>query len=141
MSTIQSQSTSSPCVVAQKAAIAALKGPQDFIKNVVKGLTEKRNFAHDFINKIPYLNCSLPSGAFYLFINCSGLTGKKTPNGNILKTSDDFVRYLLETEYLAVVDGKSFGAENYFRISYAVNETDLKESCKRMLSACEKLSS
>lgn len=142
MTTVQSQSTSSPCSISQKAAIAALNGPQDFIKDIVKSLIKRSNLAHNLINKIPGLSCLLPSGAFFIMINCSGLFGKKTPKGIILNNSNDVAVYFLEQAYLAVVDGSPFGVgDGYLRISYAVSEANLEEACNRMKQICEMLSS
>ncbi|MCT4635047.1 MAG: pyridoxal phosphate-dependent aminotransferase [Rickettsiales bacterium] len=140
MTTIQSQSTSSPCSISQKAGIAALNGPQDFIEETRKIFTRRRNIAHQFVNEIPGLKCDLPQGTFYMFINCSDLFGKKTPDGKIINNSNDFVIYLLEQVYLAVVDGTAFGVEGYFRISYATSDEQLRKGCELMKKACEMLS-
>ncbi len=140
MTTIQSQSTSSPCSISQKAGIAALNGPQDFIEKTRKIFTRRRNIAHQFVNEIPGLKCDLPQGTFYMFINCSDLFGKKTPDGKIINNSNDFVIYLLEQVYLAVVDGTAFGVEGFFRISYATSDEQLRKGCELMKKACEMLS-
>lgn len=140
MTTIQSQSTSSPCSISQKAGTAALNGPQDFIEETRKVFTRRRNIAHKLVNEIPGLKCDLPQGTFYIFINCSGLFGKKTPDGKIINNSNDFVIYLLEQVYLAVVDGTAFGTEGYFRISYATSDEQLIKGCELMKKACEMLS-
>lgn len=140
MSTVQSQSTSSPCSISQMAAAAALNGPQDFVKTAKEAYDNRRRKTCELINKIPGLSCNLPQGAFYIFINCRALFGKKTPNGSILQNSDDVVGYLLDTVYLAVVSGKPFGGDGYLRISYATGEANLLEACKRLMEACKLLS-
>ena len=140
MCTIQSQSTSSPCSIAQKAGVAALNGPQDFVEKVRNVFAKRRNMVYGLINQIPGLKCAMPEGAFYMFIDCSQLMGKKTPNGTVLNNSNDVAIYFLEQVYLAVVDGSPFGMEGYLRISYATSDANLEESCKRMKQACEMLS-
>jgi aspartate aminotransferase len=140
MTTIQSQSTSSPCSISQKACIEALNGPQDFIKETRSVFTKRRNIAYKLVNEIAGIKCDMPQGAFYVFVNCSDLFGKKTPDGKIINNSNDFVIYLLEQVYLAVVDGASFGTEGYFRISYATSDEQLIKGCDLMKQACEMLS-
>lgn len=137
MSTIQTQSTSSPCSISQKAGVAALNGSQDFVVKSREIFKSRRNMVYEYINKITGLKCDMPEGAFYIFIDCSGLFGKKTPKGSVLHTSNDVVAYWLDQVYLAVVDGAPFGAEGYLRISYATSDANLLEACKRMKEACE----
>lgn len=139
MTIIQSQSTSNPCSISQWAAVAALNGPQDFIAQNNKIFLRRRNEAAAIFNAIPNLECIAPEGAFYLFVNCSGLFGKKTPNDSILKNSDDVTNYLLEQALVAVVSGGAFGVNGFFRISYATNDHDLLEACNRIRKACELL--
>ena len=140
MSTIQSQSTSSPCSISQMAGITALNGPQDFVKETHEVFAARRKMVHKLVNQVSGLKCDLPQGAFYMFIDCSGLFGKKTPQGIVLKNSNDVTIYLLEQVYLAVVFGAPFGAEGYLRISYATSEANLIEACKRLKEACDMLS-
>ncbi|MGB4191161.1 MAG: pyridoxal phosphate-dependent aminotransferase [Rickettsiales bacterium] len=139
MTIIQSQSTSNPCSISQWAAVTALNGPQDFIPQNNKIFLRRRNEAAAIFNAIPNLECIAPEGAFYLFVNCSGLFGKKTPNNAILKDSNDVTNYLLEQALVAVVSGEAFGVNGFFRISYATNDHDLLEACNRIKKACELL--
>lgn len=139
MTTIQSQSTSNPCSISQMAAIEALNGPQDFIEANNKIFVQRRNLVAEHLNKTPGLKCPIPQGAFYLFIDCSKLFGKKTPNNIILRNSNDVATYFLEEVYVAVVSGDAFGMDGFFRISYATNEKNLIEACQRIKKACEKL--
>lgn len=140
MAEIQGHSTSNPSSISQAAALGALNGSQEFLGKQLETFLERRNFVVDAINQIPGMSCSKPEGAFYVYPNCQGLIGRKTPEGTVLKTDDDVVRYFLETEGVAAVSGSSFGLSPYFRISYATSTDILKDACARMKRACEKLS-
>jgi len=140
MTDIQSQSTSNPCSITQAATVAALNLPMDFLPGWVESFTKRRNMVVDALNAIPGISCSKPEGAFYVFPNCSKLFGKKTPAGKVIADSYQFGEYLLEEALVAVVAGAAFGAEGYFRISYATSEKALTEACSRIKAACAKLS-
>ena len=135
ISKIQSQSTSNPSSISQAAAVEALNGTQDFIKERANDFKERRNFVVNSLNNIKGINCLKPSGAFYVFPNCKQLLGKKTK----LKTDKDFVEKLLEEALVAVVQGSAFGLDGYFRISYATSMDNLKKALERIKSFCESL--
>src|SRR5690606_13217521 len=84
MATIQSQTTSNPCSIAQAAAVAALDGPMDFLQSRNDTFQQRRDLCMQALNAIPGISCRRPEGAFYLFPSCSGLYGKKTPDGTVL---------------------------------------------------------
>lgn len=140
MTMIQSQSTSNPTSISQIAAIEALNGPQDYIKDNAANFQKKRDLVLSNLAKIPGISCYKSEGAFYLFPKCSGLFGKKTANGNIIRSCNDFATYLLETANVAVVPGIAFGLEGYFRVSYATSEKLLNEACARIAKAVSLLS-
>jgi len=133
---IQSQSTSNPSSVSQAAAVEALNGTQDFIKERSDAFKERRDFVVNSLNNIKGISCLKPNGAFYVFPNCQKLLGKKTE----LKTDKDFVEKLLEEALVAVVQGSAFGLDGYFRISYATSMDNLKKALERIKSFCESLS-
>ena len=136
---IQSQSTTNPNTIAQYAALAALKGPIDFLAENNAAFVRRRNFVVSRLNEIDGLQCSMPDGAFYVYPNCAGVVGKKTPNGTLIKTDTDFVTYLLEEEGVACVQGTAFGLSPYFRISYATSDTLLDDALNRIERATKKL--
>ena len=136
MAKIQSQSTSNPTSISQAAAVEALNGTQDFIKERSDSFKERRDFVVDSLNSIKGINCLKPEGAFYVFPSCKKLLGKKTK----LKTDKDFVEKLLEQSEVAVVQGSAFGLDGYFRISYATSMENLKKAMGRIKSFCENLS-
>jgi aspartate aminotransferase len=139
MSTIQSQSTSSPCSISQAASVEALNGVQDYIKTNAELFQGRRNMVVEMLNKIEGINCNTPNGAFYVFPSCKGIYGKKTEAGKIIENDNDFASYLLEEALVAVVPGIAFGAPDFFRISYAASEEFLKNSMQRISDACAKL--
>ncbi len=139
MAKVQSQSTSNPCSISQAAAVAALNGRQDFIPERAAIFKSRRDLVVGLLNKAPGLRCHSPEGAFYVYPSCAGVIGKKTPDGAALNDSEDFSRYLLESEAVAAVHGTAFGLDPYFRISYATSTELLEEACSRIIRACEKL--
>lgn len=139
ISIIQSQSTSNPCSISQAASVEALNGPQDFIPKNNEVFKRRRDFVVEALNKIPGITCMKPEGAFYVFPSCQGVIGKKTPKGDVIKNCSDFATYLLEDALVAVVQGSAFGMENYFRISYATSDENLKKACERIAAAVAKL--
>ncbi|MEN4918997.1 pyridoxal phosphate-dependent aminotransferase [Achromobacter spanius] len=139
MATIQSQSTSNPCSVAQAAAAAALDGPMDFLAPRNQAFKRRRDACLTALNAIDGVHCRTPEGAFYLFPSCEGLIGRTTKQGKLLKTDVDVGQFFLEDAHVAVVPGSAFGAENYFRISFATSDERLAEACKRLRDACNTL--
>ncbi len=136
---IQSQSTSNPSSISQAAAVEALNGTQDFIKERATSFQERRDFVVKALNEIDGIECLNPDGAFYVFPSCKGLMGKKDSNGNELKTDTDFVQSLLENSGIAVVQGSAFGLEGFFRISYATSMENLKKALEKISSFCKSL--
>ncbi|MGF6228946.1 aspartate aminotransferase [Inquilinus ginsengisoli] len=136
---VQSQSTSNPSSISQAAAVEALNGPQDFIprNNVV--FQQRRDLIVSMLNQSAGLTCPRPEGAFYVFPSCAGTLGKKTPDGKVIETDEDFVTYLLESEGVAVVQGSAFGLAPFFRISYATATEALQDAGERIQRACAAL--
>jgi len=132
---IQSQSTSNPSSISQAAAVEALNGQQNFIKERADAFKERRDFVVKSLNNIKGISCLLPNGAFYVFPNCKGLLNKKTK----IKTDTEFVKKLLEQSMVAVVQGSAFGLDGYFRISYATSMETLRSAMKRIKEFCENL--
>jgi len=132
MAKIQSQSTSNPSSISQWATVAALNGPQDYMKEWVASFQGRRDLVVGMLNQTKGLSCDTPKGAFYVYPNCEGCLGKTTPEGKVLKTESDFVTGLLEAEGVATVPGEAFGLSPYFRISYASSTVELEDACQRI---------
>ena len=132
---IQSQSTSNPSSISQAAAVEALNGQQNFIKERAEAFRERRDFVVNSLNNIKGINCLTPNGAFYVFPSCKELLNKKTK----LKTDTEFVQKLLDKSMVAVVQGSAFGLDGYFRISYATSMENLKKAINRIKDFCDRL--
>lgn len=139
MAVVQSQSTSCPSAVSQAAAVEALSGPQDFLKERAADFQRRRDLVVAGLNSIAGLNCRPPEGAFYTFASCAGVLGKQTASGKRIETDNAFCSYLLEDAYVAVVPGSAFGLSPFFRISYAAAEGELTDALKRIAAACARL--
>jgi aspartate aminotransferase len=138
MANIQSQSTSNPCSISQKAALEALRGPQDFIKTMNVEFDKRRKYMVERLNRIPGISCLMPVGAFYAFPNVAGLYGKSM-QGKIIKNSSDFAAYLLEEAKVALVSGDAFGADPYIRLSYATSMENIQKGLDRIEKAVNAL--
>ena len=140
MAVVQGQATSCPSSVSQAAAVEALNGPQDIVKERCADFQKRRDIVVAGLNSIPGLVCPNPEGAFYTFASCAGVIGRTTPDGTVIASDRDFTSYLLESVHVAVVPGAAFGLSPYFRISYATSEAELKEAIARIAKAVAALS-
>lgn len=139
MADLQSQSTSNPCSISQYAVLAALNGPQDFLRERNSAFRERRDLVVAMLNDAPGLSCPTPEGAFYVYPDASGVMGKTTPKGRVIQTDADLIDYFLDDHRVAAVHGAAFGLSPGFRISYATSAEILKEACTRIQSACAAL--
>jgi len=138
MSNIQSQSTSNPTSIAQKAAVEALRGPQDSVMKMVEEFDRRRRYIVERLNRIEGVSCIMPDGAFYAFPKVSSLYGRSF-DGKVIKDSYDLTGYLLEEAKVAVVPGDPFGADGYIRLSYATSMENIKKGIDRIEEALGKL--
>ena len=138
MANIQSQSTSNPCSIAQKAAVAALRLGEPFTLKMVEEFSRRRKTIVEGLNNIPGVTCSMPRGAFYAFPNINGLLGKRGPSG-MLKTPNEIANYLLNDAHIAVVPGEPFGSHDHLRLSYATSMTNITRGLERLGQAFAKL--
>ncbi|MDQ0751880.1 aspartate aminotransferase [Streptomyces africanus] len=139
VSTLQSQISSCPSSVSQAAAAAALTGPQQFVAETVRVYRSRRDTTVKLVNDIPRLSCPSPAGGFYLLVNCADAIGLRTPDGERIENDEQFARYLLDSQQVAVIHGTAYGAPGYFRISYATSTDVLTEACARVAAACAAL--
>jgi len=136
---MQSQSTAGSSSIGQAAAIAALTGPQDFVKERTADLQRRRDILHAALNKADGLYCDLPEGAMYCYCSCAGAIGKKAPDGRIIENDTDFTMYLLDHVGVAVVQGAAYGLSPYFRASFVATTEDLIRGGERIQQACADL--
>lgn len=139
MNTIQGQTSSHTSSISQYAAIEALSGDQGYLDDFLSAFRKRRDLVTEKINAAPGLHCRAPDGAFYVFVSCAGIIGRKTSQGKVIETDTDFAMYLLEEFAVAVVPGSGFMASPYIRISYAASVDELERACARILAACEAL--
>ncbi|MBE3552364.1 MAG: pyridoxal phosphate-dependent aminotransferase [Kyrpidia tusciae] len=128
MTSLQSQSTSNPTSIAQKAGVVAL---DHFDPDVVEEFRARRDYVLERLRGMPYISCAEPEGAFYLFPNVSKLLGGRY-RGQTIDTSDRLCELLLEEARVSLVPGSGFGAPNNIRLSYAVSRVDLEIAMERM---------
>ena len=134
MRKVQSQTTSNPCSISQKAAIEALTGPQDFLAPNARLFEARRDLVVSGLNACKGIDCPVPEGAFYVFPDISEFFGR-TLKGVLIESASDFAMYLLEHARVATVTGDAFGAPNCIRISYAASTQELVEAINRIKAA------
>jgi aspartate aminotransferase len=138
MSKIQGQSTSNPNSIAQKAAVAALRGPEDFLQAMIEALDERRKHLIKRLNAISGIHCNLPGGAFYAFPNVSHYFNVEA-DGKTIEDSTDLCEYLLNQAHVALVPGIAFGDDGFVRLSYATSLDRIDEGLDRIEVALKRL--
>ncbi len=127
MTKLQSHSTSNPTSIAQKAAVEALRGPQDSVGIMLAEYRKRRDFVVERLRAIPGVTCAEPRGAFYAYPNLSVVLGK-----NGIMSSLQLSERLLADAHVAVVPGEAFGTDQHVRISYATSMTELERGLERI---------
>ena len=139
MMNMQGQVSAGVSTVGQAAALAALEGPQDLLKERAADYANRRNEVVAMLRAAPGITCHKPEGAFYVFPNIAGCIGKTSKAGKHIATDTDFVTALLEEKHVATVQGTAYGMSPYFRISYATDMESLREGCRRIQEFCKDL--
>lgn len=138
MANIQSQSTSNPESIAQKASVEALSGPQDDVAKMSAAFGQRRDYILERLNRIKGVQCFKPIGAFYAFPNFSSYYGKSY-QGKKITNSTELADFFLDVARVAVVPGGEFGADPYERLSFATSMEDIREGIDRIEEALSKL--
>ncbi|BDC52792.1 aminotransferase [Bryobacterales bacterium F-183] len=125
---LQSHSTSNPTSIAQKAAIEALRGPQDSVVAMLAEYRKRRTYVIDRLRAMPALKVQMPLGAFYAYPNLSGVFSEK----NGITSGMAFAEKLLAEEFVATVPGEAFGTDSHVRISYAASMEDITRGLDRI---------
>lgn len=139
MGILQSQSTSGASSIGQAAALEALTGPQDKVREFADIFKKRRDEAVSRLSGVPGLNVVQPEGAFYVFPDCSRMFGKSTPDGQVIKSDTDFTHYMLREAGVALIDGSAYGLPGTFRLSFAAAMDDIRDGCEYIRAACESL--
>jgi aspartate aminotransferase len=126
MQKLQSQSTSNPTSIVQKAAVAALRGPQARVAEMRAEYIQLRDHILEGLAAIPGMECTKPEGAFYVYPNISAFLG-----GSV-KSPAEFARQLLHKAHVATVPGEGFGTHEHVRISYATSQKELDRGLERL---------
>lgn len=136
---LQSQETSAPSSISQKAGIAAYTGSMKPVLEMRSAFQQRRDFLVDALNEMEGVRCFMPSGAFYVFPDVSGVYGSKTELGEKISTSSELCLYLLENFGVAAVPGDAFGEPSGIRLSYAASMSDLHEAIIRIQNGLDSL--
>jgi aspartate aminotransferase len=139
MATLQSLTTSCASTISQAAAVAALLGPQDLLRDRVAVLSAKRDAFAALLNACEGLSCPLSEATFYLFVSCAGVIGKRTPGGRRIATDREFAAYLLDSADVVVLPGEDCGFSPAFRVSVANPRETIAEAGRRIKQACAAL--
>ena len=136
MSRLQDHSTSNPTSIAQRAAVAALTGPQEEVEKMRQAFEERRNAIAQRFDEIEGVTYVKPQGAFYIFPDVSAHYGR-TIKGRTINGSMDLTAYLLEEAGVGVVPGDGFGADNHIRLSFATSLKEIHRGLDRIKKALE----
>jgi len=148
---LQGQVTSATCSIAQRATLKAMEMDPTTSKDIIdmrNTFLKRRDMVFALLNEIPGFKQRLPQGAFYFFPDVSALYGKHVPADSqfaatykktAIENSTDLCMYLLYDANVALVQGSAFGDDNCIRLSYATSEANLKEACRRIKEAVEKM--
>ena len=129
---IQSQMTSSPCSISQKAALEALNRPDAEMAPMLKAFQQRRDRALALVNEIPEVKCHPPEGAFYLFLDVSAYLLTKNPRQESPPRTLALARYLILQHKVAIIPGCAFGSDDHIRISFATSIDKIEEGIRRV---------
>lgn len=136
---MQSQSASCASSVSQAAAIAALEGPQDFVREAAAEYGARGALLAEAFDDIAGIDLLAPVGAFYAFPHCGKLIGARASDGQVIATGGDLARYLLEIGKVATVPGAAFGLEPHLRLSFATSRENLRAAARQIAEAVGRL--
>lgn len=126
MEKIQTQSTSNPTSIAQKAAVEALCGDQGCVSEMIDAYRQRRSVIVGGLNELPGVSCHMPQGAFYVFPDVSEHLNDDVPDATAFST------HLLEEAGVVTVSGLAFGCDGHVRFSYAASMVEIEEGLERL---------
>lgn len=136
---LQSHMSSCPSSISQAAAVEALTGDQSFVHHSADEYRARRDLVVEAMNNVEGLRALAGDGAFYVFVSCAGVLGRRTPAGATIESDDDFVAYLLEAANVATITGSAYGLSPYFRVSFATSEATLRAAMDAIAGAVAQL--
>ncbi len=139
MTNMQSQTTNGIATVAQAAAIAALDGPQEGVRERAAGYRARRDMVVAILNDAPGMGCHRPDGSFYVYPSVTGLLGRRSAGGAVMDTDEDVAMAILEEAHVGTVAGTAYGMSPYIRLSYAADMETLREACARIQAFCRRV--
>lgn len=128
-----------PSTITEAAGLAALEEPKPYLKVYREDYEARRDLALALIREIPGVHCATPGGAFFLFVNCTGLFGKTSQAGSAITDDAAFARAAIEEAGVAIVPGASFGMPGYFRLSYSMSTQDIRTGLQSLIRFCAAL--
>jgi aspartate aminotransferase len=138
MTKYQSQNTSNPTSIAQKAAVEALNGPQEGVGVMAREFQKRRDLVVERLTAIPGVTCLKPQGAFYVFPDVGSYYGRSFGE-KVIRNSAEMATYLLDEANVALVPGGDFGHDEHIRISYATSMEQIEKGVERIRQALLKL--
>jgi aspartate aminotransferase len=138
MARMQGQATLNPSSISQAAAVAALNGPQEIVRERSAEFERRRNRVAPLLSAVTGLGVTQPDGAFYFWVSCAGWIGRRTPENKLLENDADVTAYLLESG-VSIPNGAGYRLSPYFRLSFAASIEKLEGACERVRTAGEKL--
>jgi aspartate aminotransferase len=133
MGSVQSHQTSNPNSIAQRAAVEALNGPQDSVASMHDEFDKRRRYMYERICKMPMISAVEPMGAFYVFVDVSGVQGK-SHKGQVITDAAAMAEILIEEYNVAVVPCADFGFADHIRLSYAISIEQIEKGLDRIES-------
>ena len=125
--------------ISQVAAAEAVSGDRSYLERNTKSYRVRRDLAVEAINKMPGVSCAAPDGSFFLWIDCAGTIGRRTPSGKIIESDSDFVMGAIEHAGIVMLPGQPFGMSPYFRMSYSIDAAILRKALERLHKYCAAL--
>lgn len=136
---LQSHMSSCPSSISQAAAVEALSGDQSFVADAAAQYRRRRDLVVERVNAVDGLRALAGDGAFYVFVDCSGVIGRHTPSGAVIDSDDAFVGYLLDQARVATITGSAYGLSPFFRVSFATSEAVLIAAMDAIAAAVAQL--
>jgi aspartate aminotransferase len=125
--------------ISQVAGAEAVSGDRSYLERNARSYRERRDLALAAINQMPGLSCETPDGSFFLWVDCAGAIGRRTPAGKVIQSDSDFVAGAIEHAGVVMLPGSPFGMSPYFRMSYSIDAKILRKALDRLHAYCDAL--